>query len=525
MRRVLTAYAWSNPAVGYCQAMNIVVASLLIYMSEEQCFWCLSVLCDRLLPGYYRCAPHTPWALRELTCCLSPSMYGTVLDQRVFEHLVQRYLPTLHDHFVALDIQLSVASLPWFLSCYISAMPLVFAFRIIDCFFLMGPKVLFQIGLAILKMNGEALLETSDDGVFINTMKGFFASLEDSAYPDSHDPKMRQITRFQELLVTAFREFSIVTDETIASARKRFRPEVVASIENFAKRAAIRNLSSRGRLDKDKLDKVYDHFQFAVLKSRALAPRPGESPVTPANLQPAGTGDRAEKPETRLDRPTFAIFISQTATWARNERLVRNGFHEHIEREPQHHAFIERIFDRWNTTGAEALSFQDIVSGLDQVLFNDLMTNITWFFGVHDRDQDGFLTKEEVLQLSEALLFIFRNEPGDRYLGAVSNLIQNAFEYAQAGGETKDGVSYDEDDPERPYLGLATFRMVVLADELLESFFDSDLTQSWQLENLITEDKPRQAGAAGWLSGLVKTVMTDENKVRTSGPLVQTIQR
>lgn len=48
------------------------------------------------------------------TC--SPSMYGTLLDQRVFEALVQRCLPMIHDHFHAVDVQLSVASLPWFLS-------------------------------------------------------------------------------------------------------------------------------------------------------------------------------------------------------------------------------------------------------------------------------------------------------------------------------------------------------------------------------------------------------------------------
>ena len=67
-------------------------------------------------------------------------------------------------------------------------MPLVFAFRVVDCFFLsssiilqrgiecslkisflaVGPKVLFQIGLAILKINGEELLECSDDGQFIS---------------------------------------------------------------------------------------------------------------------------------------------------------------------------------------------------------------------------------------------------------------------------------------------------------------------------------------------------------------------
>ena len=47
---------------------------------------------------------------------------------------------------------------------------------------------------------------------------------------------------------------------------------------------------------------------------------------------------------------------------------------------------------------------QDLVSGLNGVMFNDLMDNIEWFLNLHDKNKDGFLTKDEVLTLSESLL-------------------------------------------------------------------------------------------------------------------------
>jgi hypothetical protein len=65
-----------------------------------------------------------------------------------------------------------------------------------------------------------------------------------------------------------------------------------------------------------------------------------------------------EKAEVRIDRETFGIFMAGVATWARDETLVKNGFHEHIERSPVDHDFIDRIFTRWDQDHAGALSFQ-----------------------------------------------------------------------------------------------------------------------------------------------------------------------
>ncbi|EST10163.1 GRAM domain protein [Kalmanozyma brasiliensis GHG001] len=447
LRRVLVAYSWKNPELGYCQAMNIVVAAFLIYVSEEQCFWLLDTLCERLLPGYY-----------------TQSMSGTLLDQKVFENLVQRTLPMIHEHFIKTDIQLSVASLPWFLSLYINSMPMIFAFRIVDCFMAMGPKVLFQVGLAILKINGEELLQVTDDGGFINLFKNYFRSLGDSAHPNSTNPRHRQITNFQELLVVAFREFGIITDETIASERRRFRQEIVQEIELFAKRSAIRNLKNPGRFSKDQIGLIYDQVVESIYRARNAPaavtdtkanPNAGIVANDPKEVMEKAMARELSKDgseealndykEMRIDLKTFRLFLGEVATWARDEYVVSNGFQERVERRVPDHETVARLFRFWDTENRGSLSLQNIVGGLDAIMFNgdDVMANIQWFFELHS-DGRSSLTKEEVLRLSESLLFFFRNEQNDGYLGAVSQLIAQAFEHGGEGSFENKAASSTE---------------------------------------------------------------------------------
>src|SRR5260221_14792155 len=109
------------------------------------------------------------------------------------------------------------------------------------------------------------------------------------------------------------------------------------------------------------------------------------------------------------------------------------------------------------------------------------MDNIEWFFNLHDKNKDGFLSKDEVLTISESLLvcepfslrrdkfpdppvqFIFRFEIGDVYLGAVSRFMSNAFEYGDALLPRPEGAEEDDStppqiEPNQPYLSLGTFR-------------------------------------------------------------------
>jgi hypothetical protein len=151
-------------------------------------------------------------------------------------------------------------------------------------------------------------------------MRDYFASLGESAHPNSTDPRARAITRFQELLLVSFREFAIITDETIFAERRRFRAEIVTSIESFSKRAAVRNLRTFERFTKEQAGLIYD----ALFKAICVEPPP--PPVMPPLALLATRDAPEERPETRIGLKTFRVFLSEIATWARDEKIVVNGF-------------------------------------------------------------------------------------------------------------------------------------------------------------------------------------------------------
>ncbi len=380
-------------------------------------------------------------------------MYGTLLDQRVFESLVEKTMPILWDHLVKSDVQLSVVSLPWFLSLYINSMPLIFAFRVLDVFFLEGPKVLFQVGLAILRINGEELLDITDDGTFIQILKNYFQRLDESAHPKSENEKLRAITKFQELMVVAFKEFSGITQSTISEQRAKHKDAVLDNIESFAKRTSIRNLGPDSkRLSLDDLGFLYDRFygilyereqRMQVLREdddrRAKAGKARATELVTgidSNIEVGRVG--LGPSPTLMNYDGFREFLAGITKWAvtdsptslhkdsmsEKEGSIRSGYSGRSRSmsfspwgagnaEPADHDFMQRLYGKWNKDDNDGLSLQDVVTGLAHVKgTNDIMTSISYFFDLYDDDHDGKVDREGILRISEALLFLTRRGLG-----------------------------------------------------------------------------------------------------------------
>ena len=526
------------------------------------------------------------------------TMYGTLLDQRVFESLVEKTMPILWEHLQKNDVQLSVVSLPWFLSLYINSMPLIFAFRVLDVFFLEGPKVLFQVGLAILRINGEELLDATDDGTFISVLKSYFARLGESAHPKSENPKHRAITNFQALMVVAFKEFDGITQHTISEQRSKHKAAVLDNIESFAKRTSIRNLGPESKkLSTNDLGFLYDRF-YTVLyerqqraqviqaederKKKAARQRATEIATgLPGNTPEVGRVGLGPSP-TQMDYDAFREFLAGISKWAVTDspssptkddsaHKTSNGYFHTLKAkppstspwgsgpEPAEHEFMKRLFRKWDVDKGGVLNLQNVVAGLAPIKGDrDIMSSISYFFELYDDDGDGKVDREGILRISEGLLFLSRrgvsgspslnhvvdNEVGldgkpirrdtkdEEFLSAVSAFIRRCFEYADPDhpsrqgeqdvngaadqldlldidDQDKKGSSHDAKDdsllarpstnsfgqtksktaaanaaldPSSPvHITLPTFRMLVLADETLESFFDSGFANSFHL--------------------------------------------
>ncbi|MED6252345.1 hypothetical protein ATANTOWER_010434 [Ataeniobius toweri] len=132
--RILKAYTVYRPDEGYCQAQAPVAAVLLMHMPAEQAFWCLVQICDKYLPGYY-----------------SAGLEAIQLDGEIFFSLLRRTCPMAYRHLKKFKIDPILYMTEWFMCIFSRTLPWSSVLRVWDMFFCEGVKIVFRVGLVLLK--------------------------------------------------------------------------------------------------------------------------------------------------------------------------------------------------------------------------------------------------------------------------------------------------------------------------------------------------------------------------------------
>ena len=157
LRRVLYAFSGRNTSIGYCQGMNYVAALLVVILDydERAAFWVMCCLIGGedgetgsiLYKGVY-----------------SRDLSGCHVEMRSLNHVVNSKLPRLTKHMKRLDVDISMIATEWFLCLYATTFPAETVARVWDSLLLEGPKVLFRVAIALLKIHEPMLLAADNAG-------------------------------------------------------------------------------------------------------------------------------------------------------------------------------------------------------------------------------------------------------------------------------------------------------------------------------------------------------------------------
>ncbi|XP_042544724.1 TBC1 domain family member 9B isoform X2 [Dipodomys spectabilis] len=352
LRRVLTAYAFRNPTIGYCQAMNIVTSVLLLYGSEEEAFWLLVALCERMLPDYY-----------------NTRVVGALVDQGIFEELTRDLLPRLSEKMQDLGV-ISSISLSWFLTLFLSVMPFESAVVIVDCFFYEGIKVILQVALAVLDANMEQLLGCSDEGEAMTVLGRYLDNVVNKqsisppiphlhALLTSGDDPPAQVDIF-DLLKVSYEKFSSLRADDIEQMRFKQRLKVIQSLEDTAKRSVVRAIPGDIGFSIEELEDLYMVFKAKHLASQYWG-----------SGRPAAVRRDPSLPyleQYRIDASQFRDLFASLTPWACGSHLP---------------VLAGRMFRLLDQNKDSLINFKEFVTGMSEMYHGDLTEKLKVLYKLH----------------------------------------------------------------------------------------------------------------------------------------------
>uniref|UniRef100_A0A674NY57 TBC1 domain family member 9 n=1 Tax=Takifugu rubripes TaxID=31033 RepID=A0A674NY57_TAKRU len=348
LRRVLTAYAFRNPNIGYCQVLALGIA--------------------RPSEGGFLAAGGS-LRLHLLTDPSSAVLSGALVDQGVFEELAREHVPQLYDCMQDLGV-ISTISLSWFLTIFLSVMPFESAVVVVDCFFFDGIKVIFQLALSVLHASIHQLLGCKDDGEAMTVLGRYLDSVtnKDSTLPpiphlhslltDNGEPHP-EVDIFK-LVRSSYEKFGSIRADVIEQMRFKQRLRVIQTIEDTTKRNVVRTIVTETAFSIDELEELFLLFKAEHLTScywgGSSNPTERHDPSLPYLEQ------------YRIDTEQFKGLFKQLFPWA-------NG--------AQSDLLAVRFFRLLDQNCDGLINFREFISGLGVLYHGDLIEKMKLLYKMH----------------------------------------------------------------------------------------------------------------------------------------------
>uniref|UniRef100_A0A8D3A261 TBC1 domain family member 8 n=1 Tax=Scophthalmus maximus TaxID=52904 RepID=A0A8D3A261_SCOMX len=516
LRRVLTAYAHRNPKIGYCQSMNILASVLLLYAKEEEAFWLLVAVCERMLPDYF-----------------NRRVIGAQVDQSVFEELIRERLPELAEHVPDLS-SLSSVSLSWFLTLFLSVLPFHSAVRVVDCFFFHGIKAVLQLGLAVLDANAAQLCASTDDGqaLMILTRYEVVLSCPPSSPPaavesgghggDTDVPAVRH-ANITDLINESYEvrsKFGDLTVRQIERLRCRHRIRVLQAHEDTTKENALRLVTPDVSIPPENLADVYDLFKTEHFISLYWGDSSSAAAAEAAAWSYGDSGRSYLERQYRLDRPQFKSLYGLLVPWP-------GDLSQHTD------TVANRAFTLLDQDRDSLVTFREFAGWLDTLYCEDLNEKIRLLYRLHippgfapgvegdvkedyqeqlkqmlkdlakEKEKDvekplPLMNQWEFIQFCKTLYSMFHGEPEENDLfqaiATVTSLVLQIGEashrgHDSAGSEvTEDGGRGDGSSTPEWTVSYAQIVASLLTEQALVNFFEKPVS----LSEKIAEAKEKQ---------------------------------
>ncbi len=329
--------------------MNIVTSVLLIYCNEEDAFWLLVAICERLLPDYY-----------------NTKVVGALVDQGVLDFIISKELPNLHSRLEDLGM-IQMITLSWFLTVFLTVMPYQTAAYVIDGFFCDGARVIFQLTLTILARNQDFLLSCSDDGEAMLRLTTYFKNVTKQA-PEEISDDDDQVS-ISTLLQEAHDNFPQITRTGLDRIRLHNRLRVVQNLEDTMMTNVIRSVKAccNNLLQDDELRAL-----FAIVKNEQLTQRNSRDNLTSVFHNP---NDRLDPSLPyyelyKVDFDTFNALHNFLCPWGGSEGDTSL-------------LLAERIFRLMDGNRDGFLNFKEVTQVFSGLCKGDHVTKLRIFYCLH----------------------------------------------------------------------------------------------------------------------------------------------